>query len=160
MSEYIFNKSKVLDMGSGAGFPGIPLKIINPSLEITLLEASQKKVFFLQDTFRKLGLSEVYAIRARAEDMSNEVQKEYFDHVISRALGDITSLLHLGLPYIRQGGHIILMRGKRGVQEWEAIKDRLGSEFRSVVIKRFKLPYIGHQRVIIVIEVDKTDLNT
>ena len=94
--------SSLLDIGSGGGFPGIPLKIVMPELKVTLLEAIEKKVNFLKHIIRTLGLDNIEAIKGRAED--EEIIKTYkssFDCVISRALSSIKDYINLAKPYIK-----------------------------------------------------------
>lgn len=146
---FISEGSRLLDIGSGAGFPGIPIKVVMPSLEITLLDSVQKKVFFMRDVIRSLGLKSIKAVYGRAEDIFDEVPRQYFDFVISRAVGSIEKLIKLGIPYLREGGRIILMRGKRGLEEWNEI--RADQNIKLIEYKKFSLPFIGHQRVILVI---------
>src|ERR1700758_5187460 len=148
---FISEDSKVLDMGSGAGFPGIPLKIVKPSLEVTLIDSVQKKVFFMRDVIRNLGLREIKTICGRAEDLNNGIPRVYFDFVVSRAVGKVENLLEMGIPYLRKGGKIILMRGKRGLEEWDERKDKIGRNIKLLESKKFSLPLSGHQRVILVL---------
>ncbi|MGH7908441.1 MAG: 16S rRNA (guanine(527)-N(7))-methyltransferase RsmG, partial [Thermodesulfobacteriota bacterium] len=149
---FISEGSKVLDIGSGAGFPGIPLRIVRPSLEVILLDSVQKKVFFMRDVIRKLGLREMKAIWGRAEDISNGISRAYFDFVVTRAVGRVDEILKLAKPYLKEGGKIILMRGKKGLEEWEVRKDTSTRNFSLVNSKMFSLPFSRHQRVILVIE--------
>jgi 16S rRNA (guanine527-N7)-methyltransferase len=148
---FVSENSKLLDIGSGAGFPGIPLKIVRPSLEITLLDSVQKKGFFMRDVIRSLGLKGIKAVSGRAEDVIDEVPRAYFDFVVSRAVGKIENLIELGIPYLREGGEIILMRGKRGLEEWNEMMGRSDQSIKLVASKKFSLPFSGHQRVILVI---------
>lgn len=148
---FVSEGSKLLDIGSGAGFPGIPLKIVRPSLEITLLDSVQKKVFFMRDVIRGLGLKGIKAISGRAEDIIDEVPRAYFDFVVSRAVGNIEKLIELGIPYLRGGGEIILMRGEKGIEELGEMRDRAYQNIKLVESKEFSLPFSGHERVILVI---------
>lgn len=120
--KFVKGESRILDVGSGAGFPGIPLKIMNPSIEMTLLDSSQKKVYFLKDVIRKLRLERISAVCARAESEDNGVQRNYYDFVISRAVGSIDKLVEISKPYLVDEGEIILMRGKDGLEEWSNSK--------------------------------------
>lgn len=148
---FISECSKVLDVGSGGGFPGIPIKIVRPSLEVILLDSVQKKVFFMRDVIRRLGLKEIKAMWGRAEDISNGIPRAYFDFAVSRALGKVDEILNLTRPYLKEGGEIILMRGKKGLEEWEARKDTSARNFRLVNSKIFSLPFSCHQRVILIV---------
>jgi len=148
---FISRDSKLLDIGSGAGFPGIPLKIVMPELEVTLLDSVQKKVFFMRDVIRRLRLNGVESICGRAEDIDNGVPRGRFDLVVSRAVAKIQGLLELCVPYINENGRIVLMRGKRGFEEWEQIKDRHTQKFRLLESKKLFLPFTRHERVILIV---------
>ncbi len=147
---FISKNTRVLDIGSGAGFPGIPLKIVKPSLEVALLDSVQKKVFFMRDAIRKLKLSKIRAIYGRAEDLNNGILRGYFDFVVSRAVGRIENLLDLGTPYLREKGETILMRGRKGLEEWNRIS-KTNQSFRLINCRKFSLPFSKQERVILVI---------
>jgi 16S rRNA (guanine527-N7)-methyltransferase len=147
---FVKGQSRVLDIGSGAGFPGIPLKIVNPSIEITLLDSTQKKVYFLSDVIRKLRLERITAVCARAESEDNGVQRYYYDFVISRAVGAVDKLIEISKPYIVDDGEIILMRGKSGLEEWSNSKV-VSKGFRLIEYSDLVLPYTKQKRVILVV---------
>ena len=102
----IKNNSRLLDVGSGAGFPGIPLKIMNNSLNVVLLDSLNKRVSFLNEEIEKLKLSNIIAVHARAEEYVN-VSRETFDYVVSRAVAKLNTLLEYCLPYVKVGGYFI-----------------------------------------------------
>lgn len=143
-------ESRILDIGSGAGFPGIPLKIVHPSIEITLLDATQKKVYYLKDVIRKLRLEMITAVFARAESEDNGVQRYYYDFVISRAVGTVDKLVEISKPYVSDHGKIILMRGKSGLEEWSN-STVVSKEFRLLNFSDLVLPYSSRRRVILVV---------
>jgi 16S rRNA (guanine527-N7)-methyltransferase len=149
---FISENSKLLDIGSGAGLPGIPLKIVMPSLEVTLVDSVEKKIFFMREVIRRLGLQKTHAICGRAEDIGNGVVRGYFDFVVSRGVGKVEKLLRLGTPYLCKGGKLVLMRGKSGLGEWGQIKDQVAQRFQLSESKEFSLPFVKHQRVILVVE--------
>ena len=120
--DFVRPESRLLDIGSGAGFPGVPIKIVIPSIEMTLLDATQKKVFFLSDVIRQLGLKMISAVWGRAESDDNGIRRHYYDYVVSRAVGTVDELLHISEPYLVDDGRIILMRGKSGLDEWSNSK--------------------------------------
>lgn len=107
---------KVLDVGSGAGFPGIPLKIINPDLALDLLEPNQKKCLFLKTIIEELGFSNITVYNQRAEDfvISN---RETYDVVIGRAVAPLPILLELCLPLTKTQGEFIALKGLNGLEE-------------------------------------------
>ncbi len=110
---HIPDKSKIIDIGSGGGFPGIVLKIVNPSLDVTLIDASRKKVSFLNYVIRELKLDNIKAVHVRVEDLAqNSLYKKSFDIAISRAFSRIDIFFDLSLPLVMEKGRIIAMKGK------------------------------------------------
>jgi len=142
---------KVLDIGSGAGFPGIPLKIVRPGLEVTLLDSVNKKVTFMNDTIRKLGLENIKAVWGRAEKSLNDIPRHQFDYVVNRAVGSILDTLRLSSPYVSEDGVIILMRGKRGSEEWNTAIEDVENEFELLDFKDLTLPLSDLKRMILVL---------
>ncbi|MBE0448964.1 MAG: 16S rRNA (guanine(527)-N(7))-methyltransferase RsmG [Actinobacteria bacterium] len=107
----------VIDIGAGAGFPGIPLKIVRPDIRLTLLESSKKKVGFLRHIITMLGLANAGAISERAEDFGQRKEnREYFCLAVSRAVADFVVLLEYALPMVKVGGRFICYKS-RGVYE-------------------------------------------
>ncbi len=116
----IKNGQKLLDIGTGAGLPGIPLKITRESLRVTLLDSSRKKTSFLKSVIRKLGLRDISVVNDRAESLT--LEKHYrgsFDIVISRAAFKIPYFLTVGEPFLSDGGILIAMKGKNADNELE-----------------------------------------
>lgn len=150
----ILESSRLLDIGSGGGFPGIPLKIVSPSLRVTLLDSVHKKVMFMSEVIRELGLTGIEALRGRAEDEDNGIERGSFDFVITRAFGVIPKILELSAPYLAERGRIILMRGKSGEGEWQHAQKVIRGRFRLVEIKLLSLPHGGQSRVILVAEAE------
>ncbi len=104
--------ASVIDVGSGAGFPGIPLAIARPDLTVTLLDAQQKRVRFLQEAADALHLSNVKAVHGRAEDTAHkEGFRESFDLALARAVASLPTLLELLLPFVRIGGRALCWKG-------------------------------------------------
>jgi len=105
-----FKTAKVIDIGTGAGFPGIPLKIAEPSIDLTLLDATGKKISFLSSLCNELGIKAEF-INARAEEAAHEPNiRESFDIAVSRAVARLNMLCELSLPFVRTGGCFIAMK--------------------------------------------------
>jgi len=112
-----FKGLKVIDIGSGAGFPGVPLKIAEPTIDTTLLDATGKKVSFLTDLCTELGL-EATLLNARAEEAAHDSDKrEQYDIAVSRAVARLNMLCELCLPFVRVGGYFIAMKGIDSAEE-------------------------------------------
>ena len=112
------SSASMLDLGSGAGFPGIPLKIAAPAHNITLLEATRKKANFLRHIIRRLGLSKTTVLEYRAEHFkSPDPSHPVFDSVIARALAPLKTFLQLGAPLVKRGGHLVAMKGEKIEEE-------------------------------------------
>lgn len=107
-------RGRLLDLGSGAGLPGVPLKIARPELQVTLLEASRKKALFLRHLGRCLELD--LEVRCQRAERPGDLEGA-FDAVISRALGPLRRVAELGLPYLREGGTLLAMKGPRAREE-------------------------------------------
>ncbi|MCR5067922.1 MAG: 16S rRNA (guanine(527)-N(7))-methyltransferase RsmG [Erysipelotrichaceae bacterium] len=104
------------DVGTGAGFPAIVLKIANPQLKVTMLEPNHKKVTFLNEVVRQLDLKDIEAVDQRSEDYARE-HYECFDTVTSRAVAAMNILSELCLPLVKANGHFLAMKGPRGNEE-------------------------------------------
>jgi len=152
-ARFMPERGRLLDIGSGAGFPGIPIKIVCPTLDITLMDSSQKKTAFMREIMRVLALEGVSVVWGRAEDERNGIMRRSFDRVITRAVGPIPDILDLSEPYLAAGGRIVLMRGQRGGEEWEAASGSVRERFGLVERSGFTLPYGGQSRVILAVEV-------
>lgn len=106
------NAKNVIDIGTGGGFPGIPMKIIKPEINIVLLDSLNKRINFLNEVIRELGLENIKAIHGRAEDYAQEVQyREKFDVAVSRAVANLTVLSEFCIPYVKVGGYFVAMKG-------------------------------------------------
>jgi 16S rRNA (guanine527-N7)-methyltransferase len=107
---------QVIDVGSGAGFPGLPLKIVRPDLHMTLLESVGKKADFLRHIVARLGLSDVTILHGRAEDFGAAAQREHYDVALARAVAELRVLAELTLPLCRVGGLVIAQK-RAGIEE-------------------------------------------
>ena len=116
-------KGTVLDMGSGAGFPGIPLKILNQNIEVKLVDSLNKRVNFLKIVIDELNLSNIEAIHSRAEELGkNKNYREKFDIVVSRAVAHTNILAEYTIPFCKVGGKCIFMKGSNIKEEIETSK--------------------------------------
>ncbi len=131
----------VLDIGTGAGFPGIPLKILHPHLTLTLLESSRKKVSFLNSLILALGIDGVEVVWARAEDFGRiKENREIYDLVVVRALAHLRILLELSLPFLKVDGILVAYKGKD-------IKDELKEAQKALKILGGKLEKVQEYRI-------------
>lgn len=113
----------LIDIGTGAGFPGIPLKIAYPHLQVTLLDSLQKRIRFLNEVINQLGLTGVETIHGRAEDFAKpSMKREAYDLCVSRAVANLASLSEYCLPYVKVGGYFIPYKSGKIEEEMEASK--------------------------------------
>lgn len=139
------SKGSLLDLGSGAGFPGVPIKIAKPFLAVTLLEATRKKVNFQRHLIRTLGLTRITAIHGRAENLKSENELLLsFDIVISRAFSSLETFLTLGKPLVKKGGYLVAMKGRQAeaeLKDCQAVVKALSLE----ISKKVELPLPPHK---------------
>ncbi len=147
---------KIIDIGTGAGFPGIPLKIWNQNVEITLLDSLNKRVLFLKEVIKKLELKKINAIHGRAEEIAIKEQfREKYDIAVSRAVAPMNVLLEYMLPFVKIGGKCICMKGPN-IEELENSKKALKILGGKVIkIEELNLPETEIKRNIIIIEKEK-----
>lgn len=145
---------KLLDIGTGAGFPGIVLKIFYPDLELTLLDSNHKKIAFLEVVIKELNLKNVTCINSRAENLP-KTYREYFDIVTSRAVAHLRILLELSIPYLKVGGKLIAMKGlsEEEIKESAKILEKLASTIVDTI--KFNLPIEGSNRSLVIIQKNK-----
>ena len=144
---FLGSEDRLLDIGTGAGFPGMVLKIHRPSLEVLLLDASQKRAFFLRHLVRTLGLQEVEVLHARVEDP--EVIERYrgrFDLVVSRAFTSLVGFLEAAEPYLAPGGRALAMKGPKVEGELASLK---GLPFSLEERKDLRLPFSMGERTLL-----------
>ena len=150
---FLKNKEKIIDVGTGAGFPGIPLKIVYPEKDITLLDSLNKRLIFLDEVIEELKLKKVRTVHSRAEDAAqNRKYREMFDCSISRAVANLSTLCEYTLPFIRINGLFAAYKAGNIEEELDSAKKAitvLGGEIQS--IKNITLPDLNIERNIILI---------
>lgn len=133
---YLKDNDKIIDIGTGAGFPGIPLKIAKPSTEITLVDSLNKRIQFLTEIIQSLDLNKVKAIHARAEELARKKgERESYDIATSRAVAKLNVLLEYLMPFVKVGGKCICMKANQIEEELEEAKKAikvLGGEIEKV----------------------------
>lgn len=152
--EYIPEKSNVIDVGTGAGFPGIPLKIVREDINMTLMDSLNKRITFLNEIINKLGLKKINAIHSRAEELAKMPEhREKYDIAVSRAVANLSTLSEYMIPFVKVGGKCICMKGSNIEEELKTAKNaikELGGEIEKVI--NFKLPDSDNERNIIIIK--------
>jgi 16S rRNA (guanine527-N7)-methyltransferase len=150
---YLSRTVSLLDIGSGAGFPGIPLKIVHPSLEITLIDSVRKKVDFQRHIIRMLGLKGTEAIHGRIQDKEIlRCMTGRFDAVISRAFSDLQTLLLLAFPFLKKGGILLAMKGELEKEEIRLFSKGEDTRYRLQRTVSFFLPKSSFKRSILLFE--------
>lgn len=149
--------SKLVDVGTGAGFPGIPLSIMNPTLKITLVDSLNKRLIFLQEVVDKLGLQNIEIVHARAEEFGqNKNYREQFDIATSRAVANLSTLSEYLIPLVKVGGKVISMKAAEAQEEINDAKkaiEVLGGKIEK--IDEFNLPQSDIGRTVIIIKKEK-----
>lgn len=151
LAAHIKLTGRLLDIGSGAGFPAIPISIVRPDLEVVSVDAVQKKIMFQKHMARSLALTNFAAVHARVESLFTGTG-EKFDFIVSRAFSSIENFAELSLPLLAGGGKIVAMKGQAGRAEAldaEAVLAKLQVQVESVI--EFNLPISGDGRSLIVL---------
>ena len=152
----------LIDLGTGAGFPGMPLKIMFPNLKVTLADSLNKRVVFLDEVIGELGLTDIQTVHARAEDLAhNSDYREQYDYCVSRAVANLSSLSEYCLPFVRIGGTCISYKSGEIEEELAAAKKAiflLGGQFDQVI--PFQLDGTDLGRSFVLINKDKKTAKT
>ena len=151
--EGLKNAKNIIDIGTGGGFPGIPMKIIKPEINIVLLDSLNKRIKFLDEVIKELQLKNIKAIHGRAEDFAQETQyREKFDVAVSRAVANLTVLSEFCLPYVKVGGFFVAMKGPAVEEEIKASKNAirmLGGKIEHIEKVQIEDSDLNHNLVII-----------
>ena len=135
------------DIGTGAGFPGVVLKIMYPNLKITLVDALQKRVNYLNEIIKELDLKDIEALHVRGEDL-----KEKYDVVTSRAVANIEKLLTYTMHLVNKDGVMIAMKGNIDDELTKEVEDKINRKYKIVEINKFILPIENSNRSLVVIK--------
>ena len=154
ISKYIKEGSYVADIGTGAGFPGIPLKIIREDINIVLVDSLNKRINFLNEVIYKLDLKNIQAIHARAEDFAHDKKfREQFDIVTSRAVANMSTLSEYLLPLIKEKGKCLCMKGPDIEEEIDSAKNAISILGGTITnVHKFNLPNSDIGRTVVDIE--------
>ena len=162
IAKFMKHNDKVIDVGTGAGFPGIPLKIQNSTLEMCLLDSLNKRINFLNEVIEENNLKDVNTIHGRAEEFGQiKEYREKFDVAVSRAVAPLNTLLEYMLPFVKLNGVCICMKGKIKEEEVNETKNALeilGGKIEK--IEQFNLPNTDNNRTVILVKKTKNTPTT
>lgn len=145
---------RLVDVGTGAGFPGIPLKIIYPTMHVTLVESVGKKAMFCQHVISKLGLEDVEVIQTRAETLGQDPEhRETYDYAVARAVANLNILSEYLLPLVKVGGTMLAQKGESGpaeAQSAEKAMKLLGGKLKQII--PVELPGVADDRYLVLVD--------
>ncbi|MGD9043956.1 MAG: 16S rRNA (guanine(527)-N(7))-methyltransferase RsmG, partial [Desulfobacterales bacterium] len=149
---FVQDNARMLDIGSGGGFPGIPLKILNPSLKVMLIDGTRKKVNFLKHALRTLKLEGIDARQIRAENLLEDATYlNLFDIIISRALSSLGQFVKMAVPLLAKQGTIMAMKGEVSQNELDAIGFDVLKDAYHLEVQNYKLPSMEADRSLVII---------
>ncbi|WMJ82475.1 16S rRNA (guanine(527)-N(7))-methyltransferase RsmG [Clostridium sp. MB40-C1] len=147
------NSKKIIDIGTGGGFPGIPMKIIRPDIDIVLLDSLRKRINVLDDILYKIGIDDVITMHGRAEEYGvREEHREQYDAVVSRAVANLAVLSEFCIPYVKVGGYFVAMKGPSVDEEIENAKKAvsiLGGKIEGIIEVDIEGSDLNHNLVIV-----------
>ncbi len=147
--------STLIDVGTGAGFPGLPIKIMRPDIKMVLLDSLQKRINFLNETIKLLGLDKIEAVHARAEDYAIK-NRESFDYATSRAVAQTNTLVEYMLPFVKVGGKAVLYKSSKIEDELKAAQNAITTLGGSMpIVLSFKIKESEIERKIVIIRKEK-----
>ena len=149
---YLPDNAKILDIGSGGGFPGFCLKVVKPELKIVMIDSVRKKIHFLNELIRTSKMNKIEAIHTRAEELANnELYKNKFDIVVSRAFSSLDKFINLAKPFLKNNGLILAMKGPEFSEEIKKIQ--YDKSFNMKIHSfAYNLPFHNIKRSIVKIE--------
>ena len=140
--------AKIIDVGTGGGFPGIPLLLARPDIELTMLDSTKKKLAFVQEAVDELGLNAV-VLHKRAEEAGQSELRESFDFCVSRAVAALNVLSEYCIPFVKVNGTFLAMKGSKGNEELEAAKKAISALGGKVINKKSIILPDGGERILI-----------
>lgn len=143
---FLRNEFRIMDMGTGGGFPAIPLKVLNPDMTMTMVDSVRKKVNFLNHVVRTLKLENIWAVHTRVEELAEHPDhSQTYDAVVSRGFADLDKFVSLAVPMLKPGGRIYALKGGNAQKE---ISAALQAQF-DIAIHHYRLPFSGADRYLI-----------
>lgn len=148
----------MIDIGAGAGFPSLPVKIVRPDIRVTMLDSLNKRINFLENVIESLDLKDIYAIHLRAEDGGRTEMRENFDIATARAVANLSVLAEYALPFVKVGGYFLAMKGSAPEEEINAAKPairELGGKIEGVMEIAIDNGEINHS-IVMIKKIEKT----
>lgn len=154
---YVTPMTRVLDVGSGGGFPGLPLKVWCPSIDLTLVDRQRKKVSFLRYVIRALEMSNARALQIRVEDLARQCDRPLFDTIVCRAFGGLAFMVSHLPPLLAAGGRIVVWKGRLPEQEIREVQPLLQTAKRALTlsVRSYRLPFSDAERTLVILTDDR-----